>query len=134
MASRDAAPHPTVAIDVRGGAITINGVPVPYDGDGDRYAVAVHEVARRVATPLGRPVRAVATDEDGQTRLVIHPDGEASDVEPLQATPATPAPPAAPHQRSDPPADESDMASLTTIPGSQNDAPSEPHETGATTG
>ncbi len=78
------AAHPMALIDVRGDAVAVNGSPVACEAGADRYAVAVHEVARRVATPLGRAVRALAIDEAGQTRLVVHPNGSASDVEPVE--------------------------------------------------
>ncbi|MEJ7831582.1 MAG: hypothetical protein WKF79_01590 [Nocardioides sp.] len=84
MAKRVAgvSPHPLVAIDVVDEEqILINGIALPAGESGDPHQRAVHAVATEVARPLGRPVRARATDPDGTTWLVIHPDGSVSDIE-----------------------------------------------------
>ncbi len=80
-------PHPVVAINIDGGIITVNGTPIEHDGSQPLHQVAVHAVARQVAQPLNRPVRAIATDHTGRTALVVHPDGHASNHEVLGATP-----------------------------------------------
>lgn len=76
----------TVAVDVRGGAIQIDGEPVPHSGEGSLYEAAVAEVARRVAGPAGVAVEAIATDDSGSTRMTIHPDGRATDVAPVDGS------------------------------------------------
>jgi MinD-like ATPase involved in chromosome partitioning or flagellar assembly len=91
--------HPVVAINIEGDGVTMNGAPIAHDGTRPPHQVAIHAVARQVAQKLGRPVHAIASDQDGSMRLVVHPDGHASDVErlpqeaqtapePLQPTPA----------------------------------------------
>ena len=105
-------PHPVVAITIDGGTITVNGAPVEHDGTQPLHQVAIHAVARQVAQPLNRPVRAIATDNNGRTALVVHPDGHASDHEALPAqeqAPAAPEPPRyvepAPVQQAESPAE-----------------------------
>ena len=92
MTSETTAPaaHPVVAITIDGGAISVNGTPIEHDGTQPLHQVAVHAVARQVAQPLNRPVRAIATDHTGRTALVIHPDGHASDHHVLAAAPPPP--------------------------------------------
>lgn len=81
MENNSVAPHPVVAIKIEDGTILVNGETVEHDGHGDPYVVAAHAAATRVAVPLGRPVRAIATDGTSKTSLVVHPDGSTSDVE-----------------------------------------------------
>jgi len=76
-------PHPVARIVVDGDAVTVNGAPVAWDGQGPAQAAAVHEVATRIAQPLERPVRAVATEATGRISLVVYPDGHTSDVRQL---------------------------------------------------
>jgi len=90
------APHPVVAITIDGDIITVNGAPIRHDGTQPLHQVAIHAVARQVAQPLNRPVRAIARDHSGRTALVVHPDGHASDHEPLPAPELTQAPPEPP--------------------------------------
>jgi MinD-like ATPase involved in chromosome partitioning or flagellar assembly len=78
-------PHPVVAITIDGDTITVNGAPIEHDGTQPLHQAAIHAVARQVAQPLNRPVRAIATDDTGRTALVVHPDGHASDHETLPA-------------------------------------------------
>jgi len=91
-------PHPVVAIRIDGDTITVNGASIQHDGTQPLHQVAIHTVARQVAQPLNRPVRAIATDHSGRMALVVHPDGHASDHEALPdadpaPTPAVPEPP-----------------------------------------
>lgn len=79
--NRQVAAHPVVAIDVRGDEVRVNGDLVEHAPGVGPYTAAVHAVAELVAQPIGRPVRVVATDETGKTRLVVHPNGATSDVE-----------------------------------------------------
>ena len=79
-------PNPLVTIEVdEFGRLTINGHDVSYDGTGDPRQVANEVVCMDFAQPLGRPVRALATLPHEQVRLVIHPDGRVTDVEPQPA-------------------------------------------------
>ncbi|MEJ7832965.1 MAG: hypothetical protein WKF79_08635 [Nocardioides sp.] len=87
------ASHPVVAIDVDDeDRILIDGTVLPAAESADLYRTAVHAVASGVARPLGRPVRAMATDRYGATRLVIHPDGSVSDIETVLPNSITPSP------------------------------------------
>ncbi len=91
-------PHPVVAIRIDGDTITVNGASIQHDGTQPLHQVAIHTVAREVAQPLNRPVRAIATDHSGRMALVVHPDGHASDHEALPdaasaPTPTVPEPP-----------------------------------------
>lgn len=82
-------PSPVVTIEVDDdGRLTINGHDVPHDA-ADPRQVATDVVRTDFAQPLGRPVRVVASLPEEQTRMVVHPDGQVSDVEPHR--PATPA-------------------------------------------
>lgn len=86
-------PHPVVVIDVDdNGRILIDGIVVPGGESADPYREAVHAVALEVARPLGLPVRAVATDPYGTTRLLIHPNGSVSDIEIVLPTSITTSP------------------------------------------
>jgi len=78
MSSTQTQPTPLIAITVKDGDVTINGAAIDLAGQ-DPHTAAVHAVARQIAQPLGRPVRAVATDHTGRSSLTIHPDGHASD-------------------------------------------------------
>jgi len=105
-------PHPVVAITIDGDTISVNGAPIRHDGTQPLHQVAIHAVARQVAQPLNRPVRAIATDHNGRTALVVHPDGHASDHEALptqEPAPAAPEPPRyvapAPVQQAESPAE-----------------------------
>ena len=57
-------PHPVVEIEVSGDAVTVDGVVVDRGSAGGpdttvAMHLGVHAAARKVAQPLGRPVRAV---------------------------------------------------------------------------
>ena len=80
-------PLVTIVVDDRG-RITINGHDVPHDGSVDPGLLATDVVSADFARPLGRPVRALVTLPNEQIRMVIHPDGRVTEVEPHQ--PATP--------------------------------------------
>lgn len=79
--------HPVVAIRVSAEAVTVDGEVVDRGSAGGpdtqvAMLLGVHAAARRVAQPLGRPVRAVLTcDDDDVKHLVVHPDGSVTDVE-----------------------------------------------------
>lgn len=81
---------PVVDISITGDVVTVDGVGVAHDGTRPLHHVAVHAAAERVARPLGRPVRAVATDSEGRATLVVHPDGRATDVELVESFQAEP--------------------------------------------
>ena len=94
-ADGDVPDHPVVAISIDGAHIEINGAPLGRTGTGDAYREAVRAVARDFAQELDRPVRALVSDEVSARRLVIHPSGRVSDIEPYPlpeagAAPATP--------------------------------------------
>jgi hypothetical protein len=79
-------PHPVVEIEVSGDAVTVDGVVVDRGSAGGpdttvAMHLGVHAAARKVAQPLGRPVRAILRCGDDEKRLVIHPDGAVTDVE-----------------------------------------------------
>lgn len=78
--------HPVVEIDVSAEAVTVDGVVVDRGSAGGpdttvAMHLGVHAAARRVAQPLGRPVRAILRSGDDEKRLVIHPDGSVTAVE-----------------------------------------------------
>ncbi len=79
--------HPLVEIVVTAESVTVDGEVVDRGSAGGPDAkvamlLGVHAAARRVAQPLGRPVRAVLrSGDDDEKRLVVHPDGTVTDVE-----------------------------------------------------
>ena len=78
--------HPVVEIVVTGESVTVDGEVVDRGSAGGPDAkvamlLGVHAAARRVAQPLGRPVRAVLRSGDDEKRLVVHPDGAVTEVE-----------------------------------------------------
>lgn len=77
----------TLGRDLRGGLpeLTVGNEPVDVPTGGDPRTLAIAVVAQE-AQRLGRPVRALAVDEDGSWPLIVHPDGATSDP------PATSAP------------------------------------------
>jgi putative peptide zinc metalloprotease protein len=75
------APFPVIHIAIADQTVRVNGRLVDAGEDLDLHRVAVHAVARDVAQELDRPVRAIATADGNTTRLVIHPDGSATDIE-----------------------------------------------------
>lgn len=85
---------PVIRIQITGDQVMVNNSEVEHDGSRSLYEVAIHAAAERVAGPLGRPVRAEASDDVATTRLVIHPDGHASDIEVVPEAPALAAVPA----------------------------------------
>lgn len=81
MSTTKVSPTPVVTVAIDGDTVTVDGERVEHDGTRDVHEVAVHTVARNVAQPLNRPVRTTATDHNGETRLVVHPDGHTEEVE-----------------------------------------------------
>lgn len=78
--------HPVVDIRVSAEAVTVDGEVVDRGSAGGPDAkvamlLGVHAAARRVAQPLGRPVRAKLVCGDEEKHLVVHPDGSVTDVE-----------------------------------------------------
>jgi hypothetical protein len=78
--------HPVVEIEVTPEAVTVDGVVVDRGSTGgpdDTVAMhlGVHAAARQVAQPLGRPVRAILRCGGDEKRMIIHPDGNVSNVE-----------------------------------------------------
>jgi len=77
---------PVVLINIEADQVTVNGVAVEHDGSRSLHQVGVHAAAERVAQVLQRPVRVIATDATSRTRLVVHPNGTATDLEVLEET------------------------------------------------
>jgi hypothetical protein len=75
---------PVVLINIEDDTVSVNGVLVDHDGTQSLHQVGVHAAAERVAQVLQRPVRAIATDATSRTRLVVHPNGTATDLELLE--------------------------------------------------
>lgn len=82
----DVAPFPVVIVTIDDSGVAVNGEEVERDPDQSPREAAIDAVSRRVARALGRPVRAIAEDYTGRTRLVVHPDGHVSDVATLGGT------------------------------------------------
>lgn len=76
----DVAPFPVVVVTIDDNGVAVNGEVVDRDPDQSPREAAIDAVSRRVARALRRPVRTVAEDYTGRTRLVVHPDGHVSDV------------------------------------------------------
>jgi MinD-like ATPase involved in chromosome partitioning or flagellar assembly len=110
------APFPVIRITIADQTVKVNGQMVDAGEDPDLHRVAVHAVARDVAQELNRPVRAIATADGNTTRLVIHPDGSATDIESITSQDAA--------------TDESDAqaASIADLEASLRDAASNPTE------
>lgn len=85
--SRAVPAHPVVEIVVGHDEVHVNGEVVDVEDVDDLQRAGVHAAAERVAQRLGRPVRAIATEADGRLRMIVHPDGTASEVEPIDDTP-----------------------------------------------
>jgi hypothetical protein len=78
--------HPVVDIKVSADAVSVDGEVVDRGSTGGpdtnvAMHLGVHAAARRVAQPLGRPVRAILRVGGDEKHLVIHPDGTVSHVE-----------------------------------------------------
>lgn len=82
----DVAPFPVVVVTIDDNGVAVNGEVVERDPDQSPREAAIDAVSRRVARALRRPVRTVAEDYTGRTRLVVHPDGHVSDVATLAST------------------------------------------------
>ncbi|WP_372736030.1 hypothetical protein [Nocardioides sp.] len=76
---RSVPPTPVVEIRVSGPEVRVDDQVVAPDGELNPQLRGVREAAL-VAQRLGRPVRAVMTDDLSRTQLVVHPDGQISDV------------------------------------------------------
>ena len=76
---------PWVRVELRGGSVLVDGVPVEADGTPEgRYLHALQQVAQEVATPLGRRVGVTVTDGRGPgSHLAVHPDGTVDSLEEL---------------------------------------------------
>lgn len=96
----DVAPFPVVVVTINDNGVAVNGEVVDRDPDQSPREAAIDAVSRRIARALGRPVRTVAEDYTGRTRLVVHPDGHVSDVAALATSvddPPSHTPPAVAH-------------------------------------
>ena len=82
----DVAPFPVVVVTIDDNGVAVNGEVVERDPDQSPREAAIDAVSRRIARALHRPVRTVAEDYTGRTRLVVHPDGHVSDVAALAPT------------------------------------------------
>lgn len=74
------APFPVVIVTIDDNGVAVNGEEVEREPDQSPREAAIDAVSRRVARALRRPVRTIAEDYTGRTRLVVHPDGHVSDV------------------------------------------------------
>lgn len=72
-----------VVVHIVGQRVTVNAQPVEHDGSGDLIGVGVRAVALRFARILQRPVPTIVIHGGASHRLLVHPDGATSDVEPL---------------------------------------------------
>ncbi|WP_154402732.1 hypothetical protein [Nocardioides speluncae] len=63
--------------------MTVNAQPVEHDGTGDLIGVGVRAVALRFARVMQRPVPTIVIHGGASHRLLVHPNGATSDVEPL---------------------------------------------------
>jgi hypothetical protein len=72
-----------VVVHIVGQRVTVNAQPVEHDGSGDLIGVGVRAVALRFARMLQRPVPTIVIHGGASHRLLVHPDGGTSDVEPL---------------------------------------------------
>jgi hypothetical protein len=89
-----------VVVHIVGQRVTVNAQPVEHDGSGDLIGVGVRAVALRFARILQRPVPTIVIHGGASHRLLVHPDGRTSDVEPLgrdDQLGISTAPPPAPH-------------------------------------
>lgn len=89
-----------VVVHIVGQRVTVNAQPVEHDGSGDLIGVGVRAVALRFARILQRPVPTIVIHGGASHRLLVHPDGGTSDVEPLgrdDQLGISTAPPPAPH-------------------------------------
>lgn len=76
----DVPAFPLVQIQIVGSTVTVDGVAIVHDNTRSLHHIAIQTAADRVARPLRRPVRAVASDDEGRASMLIHPDGSATDV------------------------------------------------------
>ncbi len=77
---------PVVVIVILGTRVTVDGEAIYHDGSRPLGNVAAGAVAELFARPLGRPVRAVASDQAGTCTLVVHPNGTWTDVAAVTST------------------------------------------------
>lgn len=75
--------EPVVVVHIVGQRVTVNAQPVEHDGSGDLIGVGVRAVALRFARIWQRPVPTIVIHGGASHRLLVHPDGGTSDVEPL---------------------------------------------------
>lgn len=80
--SQDAT-EPVVVVHIVGQRVTVNAQPVEHDSTGDLIGVGVRAVALRFARILQRPVPTIVIHGGASHRLLVHPNGATSDVEPL---------------------------------------------------
>ncbi|MGI8647793.1 MAG: ATPase [Acidimicrobiales bacterium] len=78
--------YPTVIVQITNAGVLVNGETINVPAGTPPQVAAVRYIAHTVAKPLNRPVRVVANDPQGQTRLVVHPDGHGSNVEQLNGS------------------------------------------------
>lgn len=86
------APTPVIGITITHDQVIAGGTIVHHDSRVTPQQAAAHHVATAVASVLNRPVRATATDPLGRVKMVIHPDGHVTNVEPLSTHAPLPAP------------------------------------------
>ncbi|MFJ6419169.1 hypothetical protein [Paeniglutamicibacter sp. NPDC091659] len=71
---------PVVIAKISDHEVTVNGESIDLNGTPPHQAVISH-IALTCAKPLDRPIRVLATDPSGTTRLIVNPDGTTTDIE-----------------------------------------------------
>ncbi|TQL66440.1 hypothetical protein FB381_0299 [Nocardioides albertanoniae] len=74
----------TAILSVTRGVTTLNGLVVERPWGDDPHQAGVRAVREQLAEPARRPVEVVATDDDARVRMLVHPDGQVTDVETLE--------------------------------------------------
>lgn len=74
----------TAILSVTRGVTTLNGLVVDRPWGEDPHQAGIRAVREQLAGPSRKPVEVVATDDEARVRMVVHPDGQVTDVETLE--------------------------------------------------
>ncbi|WP_206443676.1 hypothetical protein [Nocardioides turkmenicus] len=74
----------TAILSVTRGVTTLNGLVVDRPWGEDPHQAGIRAVREQLAGPSRKPVQVVATDDEARVRMVVHPDGQVTDVETLE--------------------------------------------------
>ncbi|MBC7274991.1 hypothetical protein [Nocardioides sp.] len=74
----------TAILSVNRGVTTLNGLVVDRPWGEDPHQAGIRAVREQLAGPSRKPVEVVATDDDARVRMLVHPDGQVTDVETLE--------------------------------------------------